>query len=83
MGCGNENRSEDCSKCCSEGGSPLLQQGELDFSPAKQPPSSKWAFSPGPPRSGHHELARAVAVLELVDRGKVSEPAKVMHPQTA
>jgi hypothetical protein len=61
MGCGNENRSEDCSKCCSEGGSPLLQQGELDFSPAKQPPSSKWAFSPGLPglRRGARRIKKA------------------------
>jgi hypothetical protein len=29
------------------GGSPLLQQGELDFGPAKDRSILKWTFSPG------------------------------------
>jgi len=29
------------------GGSPLLQQGELDFSPAEKRSEFKWALAPG------------------------------------
>jgi hypothetical protein len=39
--------------CSFSGGSPLLQQGELDFSPAKKRRPRKWALALGFPANSH------------------------------
>jgi hypothetical protein len=46
------------------GGSPLLQQGELDFSPAKDALQQEWA------------LALGIQLNELDEMSKTKEPAE-------